>query len=243
MQTIIKTLPSYSLVNYKYPITADNPIGIAFGYAFDRALLECNYHGLSVASTLQYFKDEFLRMMNGYSSSITQEQLQQILQQASMMLLAYKQTPIYRNSLLRPKTRVVVINDTIGVYMQPDFYDPCTDTFYEVKSYPLRKDEYMFKRLCYQVKLYQLAYPKSKAVAVGFCNGNGSNNGYGYELLELPSLTPRERLRLLQEIMEAVMKGTDIQVQIKEEDYDAVTIDKEAVFYKLNNNNNNNNII
>ena len=124
--------------------------------------------------------------------------------------------------------------------MQPDFYDPCSDTFYEVKSYPLRKDEYMFKRLCYQIKLYQLAYPKSKAVAVGFCNGNCNSNGnnssngsIGYELLELPSLTPREKFQLLQEIMEAVTKGTEIQVQIKEEDYDAVTIDKEAVFYKL----------
>jgi hypothetical protein len=227
------TVPAYRIVNHKYPIQEDNPIGIAFGYAFDRSLLECNYHGLSVASTLQYFKDEFLRMMNGYSSSITQEQLQQILQQASMMLLAYKQTPIYRNSLLRPKTRVVVINDTIGVYMQPDFYDPCSDTFYEVKSYPLRKDEYMFKRLCYQVKLYQLAYPKSKAVAVGFCNGNGSNNGYGYELLELPSLTPREKLQLLQEIMEAVRTKSIDDMQVQEEDIAAVLNRVEAVFYSI----------
>jgi hypothetical protein len=231
------TVPAYSIVNYKYPITADNPIGIAFGYAFDRALLECNYHGLSVASTLRYFKGEFIRMMNGYSNSITQEQLlQQILQQASLMFLAYKQTPIYRNSLLRPKTRVVVINDEIGVYMQPDFYDPYTDVFYEVKSYPLRKDEYMFKRLCYQVKLYQLAYPKSKAVAVGFGSGNGSsNNGYSYELLELPSLTPKEKLQLLQEIMEAV-RTKGIEMQVKEEDYDTIGLDKEAVFYKLNDN-------
>jgi hypothetical protein len=227
------TVPAYRIVNHKYPIQEDNPIGIAFGYAFDRSLLECNYHGLSVASTLQYFKDEFLRMMNGYSSSITQEQLQQILQQASLMLLAYKQTPIYKQSLLRPKTRIVVINDTIGVYMQPDFYDPCSDTFYEVKSYPLRKDEYMFKRLCYQVKLYQLAYPKSKAVAVGFCNGNGSNNGYDYELLELPSLTPREKLQLLQEIIEMV-RSADTQIQVREEDIDTVVLDREAVFYKLN---------
>jgi hypothetical protein len=227
------TVPAYRIVNYKYPITEDNPIGIAFGYAFDRALLECNYHGLSVASTLQYFKDEFLRMMNGYSSSITQEQLQQILQQASLMFLTYKQTPIYKQSLLRPKTRVVVINNAIGVYMQPDFYDPLNDVFYEVKSYPLRKDEYMFKRLCYQVKLYQLAYPKSKAVAVGFCNGNGSNNGYGYELLELPSLTPREKLQLLQEIIEMV-RSADTQIQVREEDIDTVVLDREAVFYKLN---------
>jgi hypothetical protein len=227
------TVPAYSIVNYKYPITADNPIGIAFGYAFDRALLECNYHGLSVASTLQYFKDEFLRMMNGYSSSITQEQLQQILQQASMMFIAYKQTPIYRNSLLRPKTRVVVINNAIGVYMQPDFYDPLNDVFYEVKSYPLRKDEYMFKRLCYQVKLYQLAYPKSKAVAVGFCNGNGSNNGYGYELLELPSLTPREKLQLLQEIMEAVRTKSIDDMQVQEEDVAVVLNRVEAVFYSI----------
>jgi hypothetical protein len=225
------TVPAYRLVNYKYPIIEDNPIGIAYGYAFDRALLECNYHGLSVASTLQYFKDEFLRMMNGHSSSITQEQLQQILQQASMMLLAYKQTPIYKQSLLRPKTRVVVINDTIGVYMQPDFYDPCTDTFYEVKSYPLKKDEYMFKRLCYQVKLYQLAYPKSKAVAVGFCNGNGNNNNSnGYELLELPSLTPREKLQLLQEIMEAI-RTKSIDMQVQEEDVAVILSRGEAVFY------------
>ena len=231
------TVPAYSIVNYKYPITADNPIGIAFGYAFDRALLECNYYGLSVASTLQYFKDEFLRMMNGYSNSITQEQLQQILQQASMMLLAYKQTPIYRNSLLRPKTRVVVINDAVGVYMQPDFYDPLNDVFYEVKSYPLRKDEYMFKRLCYQIKLYQLAYPKSKAVAVGFCNGNngnGNSNGYGYELLELPSLTPREKLQLLQEIMEAVRTKSIDDMQVQEEDIAVVLNIVEAVFYRLN---------
>jgi hypothetical protein len=230
------TVPAYRIVNYKYPIIEDNPIGIAFGYAFDRALLECNYYGLSVASTLQYFKDEFLRMlMNGHSSSnnITQDQLQQILQQASMMLLAYKQTPIYRNSLLRPKTRVVVINNAIGVYMQPDFYDPLNDVFYEVKSYPLRKDEYMFKRLCYQIKLYQLAYPKSKAVAVGFCNGNGSNNGYGYELLELPSLTPREKLQLLQEIMEAVRTKSIDDMQVQEEDVAAVLNRVEAVFYSI----------
>jgi hypothetical protein len=235
------TVPAYSIVNYKYPITADNTIGIAFGYAFDRALLECNYHGLSVASTLQYFKDEFLRvLMNGHSSSITQEQLQQILQQASLMLLAYKQTPIYKQSLLRPKTRIVVINDTIGVYMQPDFYDPCSDTFYEVKSYPLRKDEYMFKRLCYQVKLYQLAYPKSKAVAVGFCNGNNGSsnndscNGYGYELLEPPSLTPREKLSLLQEIIEAVRTKSIDDMQVQEEDVAVVLSRGEAVFYRLN---------
>jgi len=175
--------------------------------------------------------------MNGHSSSITQEQLQQILQQASMMLLAYKQTPIYKQSLLRPKTRVVVINDAVGVYMQPDFYDPCTDTFYEVKSYPLRKDEYMFKRLCYQVKLYQLAYPKSKAVAVGFCNGNGSNNGngngYGYELLELPSLTPREKLSLLQEIIEAVRTKSVDDMQVQEEDIAVVLNKVEAVFYSI----------
>jgi hypothetical protein len=227
------TVPAYRIVNYKYPITEDNPIGIAFGYAFDRALLECNYHKLSVASTLQYFKGEFIRMMNGHSSSITQEQLQQILQQASMMLLAYRNTPIYKQSLLRPKTKAVVINDTIGVYMQPDFYDPCTNTFYEVKSYPLRKDEYMFKRLCYQVKLYQLAYPKSKAVAVGFCNGNGSNNGYGYELLELPSLTPREKLQLLQEIMEAVRTKSIDDMQVQEEDIAAVLNRVEAVFYSI----------
>jgi hypothetical protein len=233
------TVPAYRIVNHKYPITAYNPIGIAFGYAFDRALLECNYHGLSVASTLQYFKCEFIRMLNGHSSSITQEQLQQILQQASMMLIAYKQTPIYRNSLLRPRTKVVVINNAIGVYMQPDFYDPCTDTFYEVKSYPLRKDEYMFKRLCYQVKLYQLAYPKSKAVAVGFCNGNGSNNGNGngsnsgYELLELPSLTPREKLQLLQEIMEAVRTKSIDDMQVQEEDIAAVLNKVEAVFYSI----------
>jgi hypothetical protein len=95
----------------------------------------------------------------------------------------------------------------------------------------------MFKRLCYQVKLYQLAYPKSKAVAVGFCNGNGSNgngnDGYGYELLELPSLTPREKLQLLQEIMEAV-RSSDTQIQTREEDIDTVVLDREAVFYKLN---------
>jgi hypothetical protein len=233
------TVPAYRIVNYKYPIQEDNPIGIAFGYAFDRALLECNYHGLSVASTLQYFKDEFLRMMNGYSNSITQEQLQQILQQASMMFLAYKETPIYRNSLLRPKTRVVVINNAIGVYMQPDFYDPLNDVFYEVKSYPLRKDEYMFKRLCYQVRLYQLAYPKSKAVAVGFCNGNGSSNGNGngsnsgYELLELPSLTPREKLSLLQEIIEAVRTKSIDDMQVQEEDIAVVLNRVEAVFYSI----------
>jgi hypothetical protein len=121
--------------------------------------------------------------------------------------------------------------------MQPDFYDPLNDVFYEVKSYPLRKDEYMFKRLCYQVKLYQLAYPKSKAVAVGFCNGNCSSNdscnGYGYELLELPSLTPREKLQLLQEIMEAVRTKSIDNMQVQEEDVAVVLNKVEAVFYSI----------
>ena len=90
-----------------------------------------------------------------------------------------------------------------------------------MKSYPLRKDEYMFKRLCYQIKLYQLAYPKSKAVVVV-----GFGNGYGYELLELPSLTPRDRLQLLKEIVEATKS-----IEIQEEEVAVVLNKGETVFY------------
>ncbi len=225
------TVPSYRVVNYKYPIQEDNPIGIAYGYAFDRALLECNYHRLSIASTLQYFKNEFLKMLDGHP--FTQDTRQQILQQASMMFLAYKNTAIYKNSLLRPKTRVVVINNTIGVYMQPDFYDPIHDVFYEVKSFSLRKDEYIFKRICYQVKLYQLAYSSSKAMMLGFGNNNNSNGNsisdkVNYELLELPPLRLKEKVQLLQDILTAV-NSLDIQ----EEDDEVVLCDREAVFYGL----------
>ncbi len=82
----------------------------------------------------------------------------------SKILEAFQRTPAF--GLLRPKTRLVVIDESIGMYVQPDFYDGYS--IYEVKSFNPTKTRYAY----YQVRLFQLGgYPDSEAVLVGF-DGN-----------------------------------------------------------------------
>jgi hypothetical protein len=72
----------------------------------------------------------------------------------------------FRKSVLlglpRPRSRLVLIGERVGVYAQPDYWDG-RDRFYEMKSYlavPLRPE------VALQLRLFQLAFPGFTALLV-----------------------------------------------------------------------------
>jgi hypothetical protein len=76
------------------------------------------------------------------------------------VLQAYRLSEIF--GLARPRTRVIVIGGTVGVYAQPDYWDG-RGRFFEMKSYraiPPPPD------VALQLRLFQLAFPQFEAVLV-----------------------------------------------------------------------------
>jgi hypothetical protein len=162
----MRTFPAWMLVKNMFEHELNGTqLDILFGSVFDKAMVKMNY----------YYKrgvDDFLEAALKYMSLILDheaailgiklmpDQRDNILSRGKAMLDAFKSTPAF--GLLRPKTRLVVIDDLVGVYVQPDFYDG--ETIYEVKTFDPRGVNYVK----YQVKLFQLGYPGSKAILIGF---------------------------------------------------------------------------
>jgi len=85
-----------------------------------------------------------------------------ILTQVTAVLKAYRRSEIA--GLPRPKTRVILINNEVGVYAQPDFWDG-RGRIYEMKSYlavPPKPDVGL------QLRLFQLAFPRFESVLICF---------------------------------------------------------------------------
>ncbi len=140
-------------------------IDVLFGSAFDKAMVKMNYYyrrGVDnyLEAAVNYMslamKEEAARM----GIKLSSEDEGRMIERGGRMLEAFQRTPAF--GLLRPKTGLVVIDESIGMYVQPDFYDG--DSIYEVKSFNPAKTRYAY----YQVRLFQLGYPDSEAVLVGF---------------------------------------------------------------------------
>lgn len=66
--------------------------------------------------------------------------------------------------LARPRSRLILINERVGVYAQPDYWNG-RDRFYEMKSYhalPMPPDVGL------QMELFQLAFPGLRAFLACF---------------------------------------------------------------------------
>lgn len=78
------------------------------------------------------------------------------------LLRAFRKSPLL--GLPRPRSRLVLINERVGVYAQPDYWDG-RRRFFEVKSFraiPPRED------IRLQLELFQLAFPGLEAVLACF---------------------------------------------------------------------------
>ncbi|MCI4353562.1 MAG: hypothetical protein L3K14_09330 [Thermoplasmata archaeon] len=157
--TTIRTLAAYEIVQMSYPRppTERQEFGMAVGKAID--------------STLSRYSHEFdlklrptVTAMNRFARTVLDEELRDIdlhvnasekiqaEEQIAAVLQAFRKTEVF--GLPRPRTRMVLIDERVGVYTQPDYWDR-KSRFYEMKSYravPPPPD------VALQLRLFQLGF-------------------------------------------------------------------------------------
>jgi len=115
------------------------------------------------------------------------------LEEVGAVLKAFRASPLY--GLPRPRTRWIRINDEVGMYAQPDFWDP-RGTFYEMKSYrpvPVPAD------VATQLRCFQLAYPNARGILIGF---DRRARPVGTTAVAVEPTPPAEREHLLRRILD-----------------------------------------
>ena len=165
--TTIKTLAAYEIVQLTYPRppTERQEFGMAVGKAVD--------------STLSRYSHEFdqrlrptMSAMNRFARSVLDDELKDIdlkvepsermraEEQIAAVLQAFRKTEVF--GLPRPRTRMILIDNRVGVYTQPDYWDRKTH-FYEMKSYraiPPPPD------VALQLRLFQLGFAGLEAFLI-----------------------------------------------------------------------------
>ncbi len=137
--TTIKTVAAHEIVRRAFPRppTERQEFGMAVGKAID--------------STLSRYSHQFDRglrptvgAMSRFATTTLEEELRDIdlpvetpekaaaQAQITAVLQAFRKTEVF--GLPRPKTRMVLIDELVGVYTQPDYWDR-KSRFYEMKSY------------------------------------------------------------------------------------------------------------
>jgi hypothetical protein len=188
--TTIRALAAHEIVQLSYPRppTEKQELGMAVGKAID--------------STLSRYSHEFERgfrptvgSMNRFAIATLEEELpdidltveasdlSRVHQQIATVLQAFRKTEVF--GLPRPRTRMILINDQVGVYTQPDYWDR-KSRFYEMKSYraiPLPPE------VALQLRLFQLGFSGFDAFLVCV---NRHATPPEVTVTPIPPLTPEE---------------------------------------------------
>ncbi len=167
--TTIRTVATHEVVRFAYPRPPPEErdlVAIATGRAIDGALSEFGHQIRSGRRPTQ-------AAIGRLAAELLDDALAELavvlepVARASTLAKVEEVVRVYRGSeiagLARPKSRVIVIGETVGVYAQPDFWD-ARSRFYELKSFradPIPPDVQL------QLRLFQLAFPTLEAVL--FC--------------------------------------------------------------------------
>ena len=157
---VVKTLPTHAIVQAVYPrtVTERDEIGMAVGKAIDTALSHMSHELRSsrrptLAATNRLAAETLDQELADADVHLTPEVRTSQLAGVAGVLQAFRRSEVA--GLARPRSRLIVINETVGVYAQPDYWNG-RDRFYEMKSYhatPMPPDVQL------QVRLFQCAFP------------------------------------------------------------------------------------
>lgn len=167
--TTVKTIATHEVVRTAYPrpVTEKDEIGMAVGTAIDETLSRYSYEfaqsrrptraamNRMAAETL----DEKLLEADVQLSAVEREGH---LAAISDVIRAFRGSEVM--GLSRPRSRLILINEGVGVYAQPDYWDG-RERFYEMKSYhaiPTPPDVRL------QLQLFQCAFPNFRAFLASF---------------------------------------------------------------------------
>lgn len=167
--TTVKTVATHEVVSAAYPrpVTERDEVGMAVGKAIDETLSRWSFEHRQghrpTASSMHRFAAEVLdRELADADLALAPLDREEQLGRIAGVLHAFRNSEVM--GLSRPRSRLILINERVGVYAQPDFWDG-RDRFYEMKSYysdPMPPDVQL------QVRLFQCAFPGFRAYLACF---------------------------------------------------------------------------
>jgi hypothetical protein len=167
--TVVRTVATHEIVRKAYPrpVTERDELGMAVGRAIDQALSryshEAGQHLRPTASSMNRFASELLdEELKDADLTIPPADHERILAQVAGVLQAFRRSEVF--GLPRPRSRLILINERVGVYAQPDYWDRHS-RFYEMKSYravPPPPD------VALQLTYFQLAFPGVQGILACF---------------------------------------------------------------------------
>ena len=157
--TVIKTLAAHEVLQLAYPRPPSErqELGMAVGKAIDTTLSRYSHEfdrGMrpTVAAMNRLAQVTLDSELHDIDLGLTEAQRRQALGQISAVLQAFRKTEVF--GLPRPRTRMILIDERVGIYTQPDYWDR-KRRFYEMKSFraiPPPPD------VALQLRLFQLGF-------------------------------------------------------------------------------------
>ncbi len=167
--TTVRTVAAHEVVQAAYPreVTEADELGMAVGKAIDETLSRFSHEfgqgrRPTLASMNRLAAETLDRELADTDLSLTPGDREKQLATVSGVLQAFRRSEVM--GLPRPRSRLVLINERVGVYAQPDYWNG-RDRFYEMKSYlarPLPPDVRL------QLELFQCAFPGFRAFLACF---------------------------------------------------------------------------
>jgi hypothetical protein len=165
----IKTLATHEIVQLVHPrvVTEKDEIGMAVGKAIDSSLSRMSHEARqhrkpSVVSVNRYAQEVLEDELKDADLTIDGPTRADLDAQILGVLHAFRRSDLL--GLPRPRTRLILIDERVGVYAQPDYWDG-SRRFFEMKSYraiPPRPDVQL------QLEMFQLAFPECTGELVCF---------------------------------------------------------------------------
>jgi hypothetical protein len=158
--TTVRTVAAHEVVQAAFPrpVTEKDEVGMAVGKAIDETLSryshEFGQERRPTVTAMRRLATEVLdRELADADLSLPPPDRERELVGIFGVLQAFRKSEVM--GLPRPRSRLVLINDQVGVYAQPDYWNG-RDRFYEMKSYyanPTPPDVRL------QLELFQCAFP------------------------------------------------------------------------------------
>ena len=201
-------MATHDVVSAVFPreVTERDEIGMAVGKAIDTALSRYSHEASrgrrpGVSAMVALGLEEFDELARDADLALAGTDRAEVERQLSGVVRAFRSSVLF--GLERPRSRLILIGETVGVYAQPDFWDR-RSTFYEMKSYRTVPPS---PEVALQVALFSLAFPGLRAVLVGF---DRHANPVAVRVGEVAAPDEGERDRILRLAFEcATQHGTD----------------------------------
>jgi hypothetical protein len=167
--TTIKTVATHEVVQAAYPrpVTEKDEMGMAVGKAIDETLSRYSHEfgqarRPTVASMQRLATEVLDRELADADLVLAPSDREKQLSAVFGVLQAFRRSEVM--GLPRPRTRLILINERVGIYAQPDYWNG-RDRFYEMKSYLARPTP---PDVELQLRLFQCAFPKFRAYLACF---------------------------------------------------------------------------